>query len=153
MPYTGNPLTNNIDALRLEVGDIDVDFSILTDNDYNYFLMKSGGNKRRAALDAAKTILFVLSRLTHERTDVLEVWGHEWVQNYRDSLKLFISDPSFSLAANMAMPYAGGISKADIATSISDADAQTVRVDRSLAAASEDNPYSEDSQATNFFEV
>lgn len=153
MPYTGNPSSNTIDAVRLEIGDIDPDFPILADADYTYFLTKNNNSIRRTALDAAKSILFALSRMTHEKTDVLEIWGHEYVQNYRESLKMFIKDPNFSVALNNAMPFAGGIEKDKIQENLDDPNAQVVDPERSIAAGTEGNPFSQYPKPTDYFSV
>lgn len=112
MPYTGTPATSATDRLRLLVGDIWSDFEILTDADYQYFLNKYSANENRAALDAARTILFKLARLTRERTGDIEVYGSEWFKDYKAALELMIKNPDLTIS--VAMPYAGGISKSDM---------------------------------------
>lgn len=107
MAYTGNPSTNPIDRVRLSVGDIWPDSEILSDEDYQYFLNKNNGNENRATLDAARTILFTLSRYTRERTGDIEVYGGDIFSNYLKALNLILKDPNISLSA--AIPYAGGI--------------------------------------------
>lgn len=112
MPYTGNPANNKIDAVRLQVGDIYNDFEVLTDGTYAYFLDKYTGNVNRASIDAARSIMFLLSRWTRERTGDIEVYGSEWARNYRAALLEYIKNPNLSVI--IARPYAGGISKADM---------------------------------------
>jgi hypothetical protein len=112
MPYTGNPATNPIDRVRLMVGDIWDDMEMLTDADYQYFLDKFNNNENRAALDAARAILFKLARLTRERTGDIEVYGSEWFKNYRQALQDMVKNPELSIS--IAVPYAGGISKSDM---------------------------------------
>ena len=105
-----------IEEIKLEIG-LNGDTSFLiSDEEIQYFLDKHDGNKKRASLDVAKTLLFVLSRYTHERSgNELEIWNNQWFEQYMQALKLYISNPSFSLAVSSAMPYAGGISKSDMA--------------------------------------
>lgn len=105
-----------IEEIKLEIG-LNGDTSFLiSDEEIQYFLDKHDGNKKRASLDVAKTLLFVLSRYTHERSgNELEIWNNQWFEQYMQALKLYISNPSFSLAVSAAMPYAGGISKSDMA--------------------------------------
>lgn len=112
MPYTGNPATNAIDRIRLAVGDIWDDMEMLTDADYQYFLDRNDGNENRATMDAIKAILFKLARMTRERTGDIEVYGGEWFANYYKMLLLLLKDPN--AAISLAVPYAGGISKADM---------------------------------------
>lgn len=112
MPYTGNPATNPVDRVRLAVGDIWSDMEMLTDADYEYFLERNNANENRATLDAARAILFKLTRMTRERTGDIEVYGSEWFKNYKDALLLILKDPN--AAISLAVPYAGGISKSDM---------------------------------------
>lgn len=105
------PLTP-IQEVRLYVGDSNIDMLILPDETYQYFLDKYSGNVNRAALDAAKCILFELTKApTRERAGQVEVWN-EWANAYRKALQLFLKDPNLSLST--FQPYAGGISKADM---------------------------------------
>lgn len=124
MPYSGNPATSATDRVRLLVGDIWDDFEILQDADYQFWLDKYSGNENRSALDAARAILFKLSRLTRERTGDIEVYGSEWFKDYRAALQDMLKNPDLSI--NIAMPYAGGISKSDMRDNDSNSD-NTVR--------------------------
>lgn len=112
MPYQNNPAGNMVDRVRLAVGDIWDDMEILKDADYEYFLSKYEGSERRAAMDAARAILFKVSRYSRERTGDIEVYGSEWFKNYMNALKLVLVNPD--IAISVAVPYAGGISKTDM---------------------------------------
>lgn len=112
MPYNGD-LTNPIMEVRLNIGDTHDDIEILKDADYQYFLEKYEGNVRRATLDAARAILFKLSRLSRERIeDVGELYSNDWFKNYRAALLDLLRNPEMTIS--VAMPYAGGISKSDM---------------------------------------
>jgi hypothetical protein len=111
MPYNGD-LTNPVMEVRLNVGDIWQDMELLSDADYQYFLDKYSGSVRRATLDAARAILFKISRFSRERTGDIEVYGSEWFKNYRNALMDMVKNPELSMS--VAMPYAGGISKEDM---------------------------------------
>lgn len=111
MPYNGD-LSNPIMQVRLNVADTFSDVELLKDAEYQYFLDKYDGNVNRATLDAARAILFVLSRQTRERIDVLEIHGDQWARQYREALIEMLRNPELSLS--IAMPYAGGISKQDM---------------------------------------
>lgn len=112
MAFSSNlPLTRR-DQVRLKVGDIDPDQPILDDETYNHFLDVNNNSIGRAAIDAARTLLFYLTRYTRERTGQIEVYGGEWATNYRKALEMFLKDPN--LNAITPVPYAGGISKADM---------------------------------------
>ena len=112
MSYTGNPASNPIDRIRLNVGDIWADMEWLHDEDYQYFLDKNNGNENRATMDAARALLFALTRFTRERTGDIEVFGGDMFNNYFKALELILKDPNISISA--AVPYAGGISKKDM---------------------------------------
>ena len=85
--YTGNPLINPIDALRLEVGDTDCKDVWLDDNDYKYFLANNVGDRKGCIHAAASAILFKLARYTRERVGQVEVYGAEAYKNYADALE------------------------------------------------------------------
>ncbi len=112
MPYTGSPSTSATDRIRLNVGDIWADMELLHDDDYQYFIDKNNGSENRATLDAARALLFALSRFTRERTGDIEVYGGDIFSNYFKALQLILKDPN--IAVSLAMPYAGGISREDM---------------------------------------
>ena len=123
----------DIQKLKLEVGLIAEASDILSDEELTYFLEKNNNSIRKAGLDAAKTVLFVLSQLIHERSgNELEVWGHTWFENYMQTLKLYLNDPNYSIALNGAKAYAGGISKTDIRNNIDNPDNLALDVDISI---------------------
>ncbi|UAV89663.1 hypothetical protein [Pseudomonas phage COT4] len=112
MPYTNNPAGSATDRVRLNVGDIWPDMEWLHDEDYQYFIDKNNGNENRATLDAARALLFVLSRYTRERTGDIEVYGGDIFSNFYRALELILKDPN--IAISVAMPYAGGIDRQDM---------------------------------------
>ena len=61
----------NIEKLKLELGLVNEASNILSDEEIAYFLEKNNNSIRKAALDAAKTVLFVLSQLVHERPGIV----------------------------------------------------------------------------------
>lgn len=118
-----------IEVVRLEIGLVGEAVDLLTDEEIQYFLEKNNNNVRKASVDAAKTVIFILSQRVHERASELEIWGHDWFNNYYKSLQLYLNDPNYSIAINSATPYAGGISKKDIRENIDKFDNQVVNVD------------------------
>ena len=118
-----------IEVVRLEIGLVGEAVDLLTDEEIQYFLEKNHDNVRKASVDAAKTVIFILSQRVHERASELEIWGHDWFNNYYKSLQLYLTDPNYSIAINSATPYAGGISKKDIRENIDNFDNQVVNVD------------------------
>lgn|SRR5690554_1331333 len=112
MAFTGDPVNNVLDRLRLITGDTDPVYEFLDDATYQYVLDKNSGNEKQAAMEAAKYILANITRYTRERTGDIEVYGNEFFKNYRDYLLELVNNPNFSNI--LPMPYAGGISKKDM---------------------------------------
>ena len=120
----------DIQKVKLEVGLSGEAADILTDEELTYFLEKNKNSIKKASLDAAKTVLFILSQLVHERSGTeLEIWHHTWFENYMKSLELYINNPNFSITIDSAKAYAGGISVSDIRSNIDNCDNFTVDSD------------------------
>lgn len=111
---------SKVSELRLEVGDIHPDTPYMDDAVYQHLLNKHSNNIKRAGLDAAKSLLFYLNNFTRERTGQIEVYGDAIASNYRKALELYIKNPN--LNAINAVPYAGGISKADMQANVDNSD-------------------------------
>ena len=118
-----------VQEIKLNLGLVGNAADILTDEELQYFLDKNNGSVKKASLDVAKTVLFILAQFTHERNDILEVWGHTWFENYMKSLQLYLSNPAYSLAIDSAKAYAGGISVTDIRNNIDNSDNHVLDVD------------------------
>lgn len=103
-----------VKALRIELGDTSPDLPIMSDEEYRYFLDKNGWSIRRAALDAAKSMLMKLSLRTDETVDIFSVKGSGAAKQYMASLQMYIKNPDLNPIYQNAMPYAGGISKSDM---------------------------------------
>jgi len=112
MPYTGNPASSATDRIRLNVGDTDTSLEYLSDAEYTYLLTKNSSNELNASIEAARIILFHLSRFTRERAGLIEVYGSERFKQYKDALLEWLNNPS--LNSVVAVPYAGGISVEDM---------------------------------------
>ena len=121
-----------VSTVKLEIGLVADASDLLTDEEITYYLEKNNNNVSKAARDCAKTVLFILSQRVHERADVLEIWGHDWFNNYYKTLQMYLNDPNFSFAINGAMPYAGGISVADIRANVENYDNLVVDVDAGI---------------------
>lgn len=120
----------DVEKVRLEIGLSGQAIDILSDAEIQYFLDKNNNSVKRASLDAAKTVLFVLAQLVHERSgSELEIWNHTWFENYMKVLQLYITNPNFSIALEQAKVYAGGISVTDIRNNVENSDNFTIRVD------------------------
>ena len=122
----------DIQKIKLELGLVDEASDILSDEEITYFLEKNNNSVRKAALDVAKTVLFILSTRVHEKIEMLEIWGHTWFENYMKTLQMYINDPNYSIALESAKAYAGGISVSDIRSNINNPDNFVVDVDISI---------------------
>lgn len=120
MPYTGSPSTSATDRIRLSVGDTDTSLEYLSDAEYTYLLTKNSSNELAASIEAARIILFHLSRFTRERAGLIEVYGADRFKQYKEALVEWLSNPS--LTTIVAVPYAGGISIEDMQTNADDSD-------------------------------
>ena len=123
---------NPIQQIRLEIALIGDAENLLSEEELQYFLDKHNGSVRRASLDAAKTVLFILSTRVHEKIEMLEIWGHTWFENYMKTLQMYINDPNYSIALESAKAYAGGISVSDIRNNINNTDNLALDVDISI---------------------
>lgn len=137
----------DIEKIKLELGLNNLDESLLSDLEIQYFLDKHDGSIKRASLDAAKTVLFYLSRYIHEKSGPeLELWGNGWFVNYAAALKMYINNPNFSLALQDASVYLGGLSREDAQSNNLVSDNIIVKVEDPLptdgpAAFLKDNPF------------
>ena len=122
----------DIQKIKLELGLVDEASDILSDEEITYFLEKNNNSVRKAALDVAKTVLFILSTRVHEKIEMLEIWGHTWFENYMKTLQMYLNDPNYSIALENAKAYAGGISVSDIRSNINNPDNLAVDVDISI---------------------
>lgn len=117
-----------IQQCRLNVGDMDAAFPLLNDESYEYFLQKNSDNVTRASLDAAKTILLILSQRGSESIDIFSVTGgHKSAEAYRLALQLFLKSPELNPLMTSATVYAGGISLADMQANVDNSDNNTVK--------------------------
>lgn len=103
-----------VQSLRYELGDTDVGFPIMADAEYQYFLDKHEQSVRRAATDAAKSIMFKLSMRSEETVDIFSIKGSKAAQSYIQALQLYLKNPDLNPIISNAMPYAGGISLEDM---------------------------------------
>ena len=116
-----------IHALRIELGDTSAEFPIMTDDEYNYFLSKHDWNIRRAAMDAAKSIMLKLSMRTDETVDIFSIKGSSAAKNYMQALQMYIKNPDLNAMYDKVQGYAGGISKADMQANDSNLDNNIVK--------------------------
>ena len=103
-----------IQALRYELGDTSPELPIMSDEEYQYFLSKNDYVIRRAAMDAAKSIMLKLSMRSDETVDIFSVKGSAAARNYMQALQMYIKNPDLNALYEKVQGYAGGISKADM---------------------------------------
>lgn len=111
-----------IQEVRLSVGDTSVEFPLLDDISYEYYLTKNSNSVRRASLEAARSILLMLSMRGEETVDIFTVKGSKAAEQYRLALQMFLKDPNLNPVLTSANPYAGGISKSDMIANNSNSD-------------------------------
>lgn len=117
-----------IQQVKLQVGDMDINFPLLNDDSYTYFLEKNNSNITRASLDAARTILLILAQRNSETVDIFSVSGtHKSAEQYRMALQLFLKSPELNPVLTSAGIYAGGISKSDMRANEANIDTNHVR--------------------------
>lgn len=108
-----------VDRVRLRLGDFHCPY-ILDDQTIDYYITKNNGSESRSYKELLTVVLFSLSRLTRERAGDIEVYGGEYFRQYFDAVKLALSNPDLNYI--VAVPYAGGISRSDMATNQQDTD-------------------------------
>ncbi len=111
-----------VQEVRLTVGDTSVEFPILSDLDYEYFLSKNQDSVRRASVDAAKAIILQLAMRTDETVDIFSIKGSKAAEQYRMALTMFLKDPALNPVLTSGSGYAGGISKSDMIANNSNPD-------------------------------
>ena len=111
-----------IQALRYELGDVSPEWPIMSDEEYRYFLSKNDYVVRRAAMDAAKSIMFKLSMRDDSSVDIFSIKGSAAARNYMQALLMFIKNPDLNSLYDKVQGYAGGISKADMQANDSNLD-------------------------------
>lgn len=133
-----------ISNVRMEIQDVATGFYILDDETITYFLEKNSENIRRASMDCARAILFKLSiNATDSTVDIFSIRGSKAAEAYRQSLMLYLKDPSLNPVYNLAGIYAGGISVSDMQANVDDLDNNAVIPPNTCL----------DSQRTTYFDI
>jgi hypothetical protein len=121
-------MLTEIEKVRLAVADTDPAIPFLDDETYQYFLDKNNASIFLASLDAAKTILFILSqRSTNKTVDVLSIsGGAKAAEQYRLALQLFLRDPYLNPIIRDAQIWVGNVSKEEMQANNSNSDNQYI---------------------------
>lgn len=120
-------MLTDIQKVRITVGDTSVEFPLLDDNSYAYFLEKNYNSIPKSALDAASAIMMVLSTRNSETVDIFSVKNTS-AEQYRLALQLFLRDPSMNPVLQNCQGWVGGVSKDDILANYSNTDNHVVTV-------------------------
>lgn len=113
-------------AVRYELGDVDISLPMISDEEYTYYLTKHSESVTRAAVDAAKALLFRLSIRNDYVIDVLSVKGSKAAQAYKEALQLYIKNPDLNGLLRTVSGYIGNTSKSDILSNNNTLDNQAV---------------------------
>lgn len=114
----------DIEKVRLLIGDVEGSpfYILFTDDEIQFFLDYQSNNIIQAARMAAIAASLQLAGWsTRERTGSIEVWSQLSTQ-YLKALDNFIKDASAYTLPNGLMPYAAGISWADVTANNNDPD-------------------------------
>lgn len=106
----------DVEVVRLLIGDTPTSpfYQLFTDEEIQQFLDLNGGNVRQASRMAAIAASMQLAGWnTRESTGDISVWN-ELSTAYLKALDNFINDSSSASIPNGLMPYASGISWADV---------------------------------------
>ena len=107
-PIDFDPINNPIHALRLEYGDVDEYDYILTDQSYEFYLLKYPNSPTMASKSIGMAILAKFARDGYrQRVGQEEAYLGERYKNYLDWLKQKISNPA--LSGRLPAVYVGGV--------------------------------------------
>jgi hypothetical protein len=126
------PVWTDIQKCRIEVADLDQSFPLLSDDTYAYYLEKNNNNITKSSLDAARTILLMLSQRGDETVDIFALRGSKAAEQYRLALQMYLANPNLNPLLNNTQAYFGGISLSEMATNNANVDNNRVN-----------NPYTE----------
>ena len=99
-----------IQQVRFLVQDNVPGLYIISDDEIQYLLDKNSNNVNRAAVEAARIILFNLSMRSDSVVDIFSVKSSSSAKAYIEALKLFIRDPSLRCTCGRLSPEAAGLS-------------------------------------------
>lgn len=109
--YTGDPLNNPLDRVRIYATDTDNDELLIEDSILEFFLVESNGDERKAAVKALGYLLFQIAKMGDEKVGGVYLKNSERTKN----LQLVLKDLKKDLAlSGVGSVYAGGISTLDV---------------------------------------
>ncbi len=108
--YTGDPINNPLDRVRIYCTDTDNDEILIEDSILEFFLAESNGDEKQAAIKALGYLLFQIAKMGDEKVGGVYLKNSERTKN----LKLLLDDLKGGLLKpSIPMAYGGGISVAD----------------------------------------
>ena len=135
-----------IQQVRFLVQDNVPGLYIISDDEIQYLLDKNSNNVNRAAVEAARIILFNLSMRSDSVVDIFSVKSSSSAKAYIEALKLFIRDPNLSGVLSNINGYAGGIS-------ISDMQSNDANLDNNIPVPPSQSPESVNIPSSTFFTI
>ncbi len=126
MSYTGDPVNNPTDRIRLNVGDTDPFEESLSDNEYAYAISLNTNdegdvNEGQASIQALKWLVAKYADYVTEKAGTLFIKESEKFYQYKALLESFTRDPSMMLLKS-GEAYGSGISVSDMRQRYSDRD-------------------------------
>lgn len=107
-PIDFDPINNPVHALRLEYGDVDEYDYILSDQSYEYYLLKYPNSPHVASRNIGLAIAANFAKNGYrQRVGQEEAYLAERYKNYMDWLKQKISNPT--LSGRVPAVYIGGV--------------------------------------------
>lgn len=122
--YSGNPADSDLDRLRFLIGDVDSNDQQLSDEELN-FLLAQNSIIVQAAVGACDAIIAKYSRLVDQKTGDIDTKYSQRIAAYENLKKALPTSPAAtddSAPSPWPVPYAGGISEADMDTETDDED-------------------------------
>lgn len=108
--YTGDPLNNPLDRVRIYTTDTDNDDILIEDSILEFFLAEANGDEKQAAIKALGYLLFQIAKMGDEKVGGVYLKNSERTKN----LKLLLDDLKGGLLKpSIPMAYGGGISVSD----------------------------------------
>ena len=116
----------SIKAVRMELGDTNPEFPIMSDEEIRYFLDKSDWSIQRTCMDVAKSMLLKLSMRSDESVDIFSIKGSVSAKQFMQALQFYIKNPDLNQSLQNLQGYAGGISKSDMLANDANLDNNTI---------------------------
>lgn len=98
--------------IRFTLQDTDVQNEFLTDDELVYLLTKNNDNEQLATMEAARRMLAQFAQYTREREGLIEVYGNEIFDQWKEYLGELIKDISGS--STISTFIIGGVVKSEV---------------------------------------